>query len=72
MRHKNLERRDEVREGGLGDGLVGLAFLPGVVGFDIIDEDQEVIRRALVVDLVLLSGAPHFDCCFVCVGNGME
>ena len=53
---EDLEGRDEVRH---GDGLVTLPLL--VVG-DIINEDEEVVLLALVVDLDLRSfSLDHFD-----------
>lgn len=53
---EDLEGRDEVRH---GDGLVTLPLL--VVG-DIVNEDEEVVLLALVVDLDLRSfSLDHFD-----------
>ena len=54
--HENLESRNEVSQ---GDGLVSLPLL---VGLEVIDEDDEVVLGALVVDLDLLSGTLHFEC----------
>lgn len=54
---EDLECRDELSH---GDGLVGLPLVESV---DIIQEDDEVVVLALVVDLDLLSvSANHFDC----------
>lgn len=64
MRHEDLEGGDEVCQ---GDRLVALPLL---VGLDVIDEDDEVVLVALVVDLGLLSGALHFDCRLVVVVVG--
>ncbi len=51
MRHEDVERGDELSH---GDALVGLPLLEGL---NIVEEDKEVVRLALVVDLGLL-GAP--------------
>ena len=60
MRHEDLECGDEVSQ---GDGLVAL---PVLVGLKVIDEDDEVVLGALVVNLDLLSSALHFDCRLWC------
>lgn len=56
MRHKDLEGRDEMSQ---GDRLVAL---PALVGCDVVDEDDEVVLCALVVDLDLFASALHLDC----------
>lgn len=48
-------------QGRLGYRLVGLALLPGVVRLNIVNEDQEILGLALVVDLGLSSAALHFE-----------
>lgn len=65
MRHEDLECGDEVSQ---GDRLVALPLL---VGLNIVDEDDEVVLSALVVDLDLLSCALHLDCGWIgcCVGG---
>lgn len=55
MRHEDLEGRDEVSQ---RDRLV---TLPLLVGLNIVDEDDEIVLSALVVDLDLLSCALHLD-----------
>lgn len=56
MCDEDLEGRDEVRH---GDGLVLLPLL--VVG-DVVNEDEEVVLLALVVDLDLRRlSLDHFD-----------
>lgn len=65
MRHEDLECRDEVSQGN------GLVLLPLLVGLEVVDEDEEVVVLALVVNLDLSSGALHFDLfcgCGWCVG----
>ena len=61
MRNEDLVGRDEV---GQGDGLVALPLLEGL---DVVDEDEEVLGAALVVDLGRGGCAlDHLDVC-VCV-----
>lgn len=56
VRDEDLERGDEVRH---GDGLVALPLL---IKLRILNEDEEIVGLALVVDLELLSLATnHFD-----------
>lgn len=63
MGDENLEGRDEVGEGRLGNLLVLEALDVSLVLVHIINEDDEVFLGvlALVVDLGLLSSALHFD-----------
>lgn len=63
MSDENLEGRDEVGKGRLGNLLVLEALDVGLVLVHIVDEDDEVFLGvlALVVDLGLLSSALHFD-----------
>lgn len=49
-------------QGGLRDRFVGLALLPGLVRLDVVNEDEEVVGLALVVNLGLRSAALHFEC----------
>lgn len=65
MGHEDLERLDDVHQSGLGHGFVGLGLLVGLVCLDVVNEDDVVLAGllALVVDLGLLGGALHFDCC---------
>jgi len=61
---EDLERADDLGE---RDGLVGL---PVLCRLYIIDEDDEVLVLALVVDLGLLSFASGHDCDMKCRVRG--
>lgn len=61
MGDEDLERADDL---GQGDAFVRL---PVLYGLDIVDEDDKVLRVALVVDLGLLSFTAGHDCC--CLGG---
>ena len=56
MGDEDLERADDLRE---RDALVGLPLL---CRLDVVDEDDEVLVLALVVDLGLLNFASGHDC----------
>ncbi len=59
MVYEHLERTDDLSE---GDALVGL---PGLCRLDVVNEDDEVLLLALVVDLDLLSFSTSHDCLFI-------
>lgn len=61
-------------QGRLGYSLVRQALFPGVERLNIVNEDQEILGLALVVDLGLRSAALHFECDVWFVGGfcGLE
>jgi hypothetical protein len=61
VRNEDLERTNELRE---RDTLI---LLPLLESLSIVDEDDEVVFLALVVDLGVLCFSPSHDCfCNVC------